>query len=115
MKQSIEDMNQEEQKVYSILYDQCHRIIGDKDLPRHDEEFEAMVSMCSMNNMLNKLMELYPDPGGAVCVLKELIRKQWVVETRDRHGYPAFVPLTHMAIEEVVVKRKRTPQEPRRS
>lgn len=109
MCQSFEEMTKEEQAVYDLLLHQCHSTIKKNSYyARTDEQFESMISMCSINNLLSKLMDLYPDPLGAIVVLRELIRKQCIVETRDKNGYPAFVPQTYMVVEEVrYVHRKK--------
>jgi hypothetical protein len=108
----IEHPTKEEEVLYGILYDQCRFILGDKqELAKNEEEFESLVSMCSLNNILGKLSELYPDPSNAVIALRELIRKGWVTETRDKHDYLSFMPSTHMEIEIVTVVRNRKKNE----
>lgn len=111
MNQSFKEMTKEEHMVYDLLLHQCRCITGERNYARTDEQFESMVSMCSINNLLSKLMDPYPDPLGAVAVLRELIRKQWIVETRDKNGYPAFVPQTYMVVEELkFVQHKKEPR-----
>ncbi len=102
-----------EEEVYKILYDQCHRIIGkDRHHARSHDEFESMVVMCSLNGCLNKLSDMFPEPGDAVKCLKGMVNSGWITETVDRYGYPAFVPTTHMEIEHIEVKRTHIPGRP---
>ena len=110
---SNRDMTEQEEKVYNMLYHQAHSVLKpNQDYPRNRDQFDNMVKACGLNGCMNKLQDMFPDPMDAVIVLKGLVESGWITETKDTFGYPAFVPSTHMVIEEVKVIRKSIPVVP---